>query len=121
MNIDGLVKVPKPVTPANAGANNILKLLDSGILWNDKKWYFSTFYEFVNIQKAVNMLGELGRSLQKRAEAVDCSKGDKTSVVFVLLPLSDVVEQLAETTKLVNTSIPIPGMSRKSMTIFIEK
>jgi hypothetical protein len=54
----------------------------------------------------------LGRSLQERAQAVDLSKGDKTSVVLVLLILSDAVEQLAEITKLADPLIR-PGADKK--------
>jgi hypothetical protein len=64
------------------------------------------------IPKAVKMLGELGRSVQERAEAVDCSKRDKTSVVLVLLILSDAVEKLAEITKLADPLIR-PGADEK--------
>lgn len=51
------------------------------------------------------MLSDLGKSLHERAEAVDCSKADKTSSVFVLLILSDVIERLAEITKLADPLI----------------
>ena len=32
---------------------NQLKKLDSGFRRNDKKWCFSTFYEFINIQSSI--------------------------------------------------------------------
>jgi hypothetical protein len=35
------------VTPANAGVQNILNLLDSGVRRNDRKRHFPTFYEFI--------------------------------------------------------------------------
>jgi hypothetical protein len=66
----------------------------------------------MNIPKAVKMLSELGKFLQERAQAVDLSKGDKTGVVLVLLILSDVVEQLAEITKLADPLIR-PGIEEK--------
>jgi hypothetical protein len=48
----------------------------------------------------VKTLSKLDKSLHERAEAVDLSKEGKTSLVLVLLILNDVVEQLAEITKL---------------------
>ena len=37
------------VTPANAGVQNILKQLDSGLRWNDKLYGISTFYEPIKV------------------------------------------------------------------------
>ena len=47
--IDGLVKSLKSVTPAKAGVQNFLILLDSGFRRNDRKAPFLTFYEFIYI------------------------------------------------------------------------
>jgi hypothetical protein len=64
------------------------------------------------IQKAVKTLSKLDKSLHERAEAVDLSKEGKTSLVLVLLILNDVVEQLAEITKLADPLIS-PGIDEK--------
>ena len=42
-------KVPKFVTPAKAGVQNLLERLDSGFRRNDAKREFLTFYEGVKI------------------------------------------------------------------------
>ena len=43
--------MPDPVSgtgQARSGIQNMLKLLDSGFLWNDKKRHFLTFYRSIN-------------------------------------------------------------------------
>jgi hypothetical protein len=45
-----LQKVPKFVTPAKAGVQNLLERLDYGFRRNDAKREFLTVYEFVNIE-----------------------------------------------------------------------
>ena len=49
IEIDGLVKVSKAVTPANAGVQKWLISLDSRIRGNDENGEISTFYEFIKI------------------------------------------------------------------------
>jgi hypothetical protein len=44
---DILVKSPTPVTPANAGVQKLLKLLDSGVRRNDDLRKIQTFYETI--------------------------------------------------------------------------
>jgi hypothetical protein len=44
---DNLVKSPTPVTPANAGVQKLLKLLDSGLRRNDDLREIQTFYESI--------------------------------------------------------------------------
>lgn len=46
-------KVPKFVTPAKAGVQNILERLDSGFRRNDAKREFLTFYEGVKLNSLV--------------------------------------------------------------------
>ena len=50
-NVDGLVKSRKDVTPAKAGVQNNLKLLDSRFRGNDKNGSKLTFYESINVGK----------------------------------------------------------------------
>jgi len=47
-NNDGLVKSLKTVTPAEAGVQNYLNLLDSRFRENDKIGEIKTFYETIN-------------------------------------------------------------------------
>ena|GEM_PF-1315304 len=50
VNIDDLVKSLKTVTPAEAGVQNYLNLLDSRFRENDKIGEITTFYETINIR-----------------------------------------------------------------------
>ena len=52
-NTDNLVKSPNPVTPAKAGVQKLLKLLDSGLRRNDDLREIQTFYETINIDELV--------------------------------------------------------------------
>jgi hypothetical protein len=45
MNLDELIKSRKTVTPAEAGVQNSLNLLDSRFRGNDKNGEIATFYE----------------------------------------------------------------------------
>ena len=47
-NFDELVKSPKIVTPANAGVQNLLIILDSRFRGNDAKALAKTFYDSIN-------------------------------------------------------------------------
>lgn len=50
LEIDEIVKkVQKPVTPAKAVVQKLLKLLDFLLRGNDKKVKKATFYEFIKI------------------------------------------------------------------------
>jgi hypothetical protein len=48
LSFDNLVKSPTPVTPANAGVQKLLKLLDSGLRRNDDLREIQTFYESIS-------------------------------------------------------------------------
>ena len=50
MNYDDLVKSLKTVTPAEAGVQNSLNLLDSRFRGNDKNGEITTFYETINYE-----------------------------------------------------------------------
>jgi len=45
--LDDLVESPKTVTPADAGVQNSLNLLDSRFRGNDEKGGVATFYETI--------------------------------------------------------------------------
>jgi hypothetical protein len=47
--LDDLVESPKTFTPADAGVQNSLNLLDSGFRGNDKNGGVATFYETIII------------------------------------------------------------------------
>jgi len=49
VKFDGFVKSLNSVTPAKAGVQKSLNLLDSGFRRNDKKCYFPTFYEVIRV------------------------------------------------------------------------
>jgi hypothetical protein len=48
--VDGFVRSLQIVTPAKAGAQNTPERLDSRLRGNDRKKYFSTFYEFIMVK-----------------------------------------------------------------------
>ncbi len=52
-NVDGLVKSPNPVTPAKAGVQKLLKLLDSGLRRNDDLGEIQTFYETISVGRSM--------------------------------------------------------------------
>jgi len=49
LNLDGLVKSRHPGESGVQVSHKCLKTLDSGFRRNDGKWYFSTFYEGINL------------------------------------------------------------------------
>jgi len=49
VKLNGLAKVTKAVTPAEAGVQKCLLFLDSGFRRNDGKGQFLTFYERVKL------------------------------------------------------------------------
>jgi hypothetical protein len=53
MKLDELVKSPQVVTPAKAGVQNLLNLLDSRFHGNDRKGRSPTFYEAVKFDEFV--------------------------------------------------------------------
>jgi hypothetical protein len=55
--IDDLVKSLKSVTPAEAGVQKSLNLLDSRFRGNDKKGEIETFYETVMIDSSLILFG----------------------------------------------------------------
>jgi hypothetical protein len=45
------------VTPAQAGVQNLLKALDSGLRRNDGNWQFQTFCEIVKLDESYKLKG----------------------------------------------------------------
>jgi len=50
------------VTPAYAGVQNMLKILDTGLRRYDGKFDFSTFYDFINFDEGKMMHAEVSAS-----------------------------------------------------------
>ena len=50
LKLNGLAKVTKAVTPAEAGVQKCLLFLDSGFRRNDGKWGFGTSYVTIKIE-----------------------------------------------------------------------
>ena len=58
--IDDLVKSLKTVTPAEAGVQNSLNLLDSRFRGNDKNGEIATFYETIMIDFGLGLGSRFG-------------------------------------------------------------